>query len=62
MAATSEALLPGAAERLTITIDDVATDTDFAFEARVDGTAVGAVECDATDNTDAGEERCPGLE
>lgn len=61
MATTTTALLPGGSERVTITVSDIPTDTDLGYEARVDGTAVGVVECIDTDNTGSGEERCPGL-
>ncbi|MBX3272349.1 MAG: VCBS repeat-containing protein [Sandaracinaceae bacterium] len=60
-ATTTSALLPGASERVTITVTDIEVDTDLAFEVHVDGAAVSVVECDDTDNTDTGEERCPGL-
>jgi hypothetical protein len=60
-AMTTSALLPGGSERLTVTLSPIPVDTDLVYEARVDASVVGAIECDDTDNTDSGEERCPGL-
>ena len=60
-ATTTTALLPGASERVTVTVADIEADTDLSYEARVDGSSIGVVECVSTDNSDAGDERCPGL-
>lgn len=60
-ATTTTALLPGASERVTVSVPDIPVDTDLSYEARVDGAAVGVVECVDTDNTDGGDERCPSL-
>ena len=62
---TTTPLLPGGTERITVRVEDIPYETDLRFEARVDGSTVvgGAiVECNDEDNSDGGEERCPGLE
>ena len=57
---TPTALLPGQSVRITATVDAVDYDTDYSFEARIDG-ADAAVECVEDDNTAIADERCPGL-
>lgn len=60
---TTRPLLPGASERLTITVSPVPYDVDLAFEAEVDGATSPSpvVECDEDDNTATATERCPGF-
>lgn len=60
---TTRPLLPGASERLTVTVEPVPFDTDLTFEARVDGatSAMPVLECNEDDNTATATDRCPGL-
>ncbi|UJR86334.1 FG-GAP repeat domain-containing protein [Sandaracinus amylolyticus] len=61
--ATTRPLLPGASERITITVSDVPFDTDLAYEVRVDGATATdpVIECNEDDNASSAMDRCPGF-
>ncbi|MEM9195008.1 MAG: VCBS repeat-containing protein [Myxococcota bacterium] len=62
-AMTTQALLPGASERVTVTVSSVPADTDLTYEVRVDGaaSATPVAECNEDDNLAQASERCAGL-
>jgi hypothetical protein len=61
---TTRPLLPGASERLTITVAAIPYDTDLTYEARVDGASsvMPVIECNEDDNDASATERCPGID
>ena len=62
-AMTTRPLLPGASERVTITVPDVPFDTELVFSVTVDGASatMPVLECNEDDNGATGMEMCLGF-